>query len=249
MKEHYFIDNIHIMTDYMGGWENQFKVVGWYDCKTDKYFNPDEVKELFYQGEAENVGISEDGTLYMENCWLDVRTAFSIICGIPFGVDNKHLNLVNYAYKMGWATQYPTSIKMFSGTKFLIINQNHTYTIKYVIDKEKYVNPCVEFIEKICVGAIKSLELSDNCGEISFDKNNLSLIIHGIPYHDVYQRILIDRIRDLDLELLISNPNIVNFSNVLHACKDWCRDCGQYHWIKENPIKDAKKSNVYWYDK
>ena len=262
--KHYFIDNIYIMTDYMGGWTNQYKEIGWYDSKSGKYFNLDEVREIFNQGEAENVGIRKDGTLYMKSCWLDARTAFSVICGIPFDVDKKHLNLINYAYKMGWATKKQIPIQIYMRTKTLDINKDCTYTIRYIIDKEKYTSPCIEFVEKICVGKVKRLKNQTHyyhhdgikekvheflCGEVSFDRENLTLIINDIPYSDIFKRNLIDAIRNLDLELLISNPNIVNFSNVLSACHDWCRDCGQYHWIGDYNKEKEENSNVYWYDK
>lgn len=262
MKKHYFIDTIHIMTDYMGGWSNQWKEVGWYDDRTEKYFNPDEVKEIFLQGQADNVNIDEDGNLYMEKHWLDARTAFSIICGIPFGVTDKYENLLSYAKKEKWITETPIPIQMYSGTKTLQINDNNTYTIKYTLDKNKYNSPNIDFIRKICVGKINKLKNSVylychdgiqesknwfTCGEVIFDSKNLTLVINDIPYSEVYKRELIDVIRNLDLELLVSNRNIVNFSNVLSACKNWCRDCGQYHWIDESP--EDKNSNIYWYDK
>lgn len=264
MKKYYFIDSIHAMTDYMGGWNDQWKEIGWYDSKSGKYFNPDEVREIFNRGETDNVGIREDGSLYMKSKWLDARTAFSVICGIPFNADNKYLNLVDYAYKMGWITKEPMPIQMYMGTKMLDINKDCTYTIKYIIDKEKYVDLCVEFIEKICVGKIKRLKshthyyLHDGieekiydftCGEVTFDRDNLTLVINNIPYSEVHKRNLIDAIRNLDLELLIGNSNIVNFSNVLSACHDWCRDHGQYHWIGDYNKEKEENSNVYWYDK
>lgn len=260
----YFIDNIHVMTDYMGGWSKQWKEIGWYDQNSKAYFNPDEVKEIFNQGEADNVGIGDDGSLYMKSCWLDARTAFSIICGIPFDVDEKYTNLLSYAKKIGWVTENPIPIQMYSGTKMLVINEDGTYTVKYVLDGSKYIDPCVEFIEKICVGKIKRLKNSTytyrsngveekryyfTCGEVIFDKDNLTLIIKDIPYSEVYKRELIDAIRNLDLELLVANSNIVNFSNVLSACHDWCRDHGQYHWLGENRNEKQKESNVYWFDK
>ena len=65
----------------------------------------------------------------------------------------------------------------------------------------------------------------------------------------MYKRELIDAIRNLDLELLMANSNIVNFSNVLSACHDWCRDSGQYHWIDDYHKEKEENSNVYWYEK
>lgn len=261
----YFIDNTHVMTDYMGGWDDQWREIGWYDNNSKMYFNPDEVKEIFDNGEAENVGIREDGSLYMKTCWLDARTAFSIICGIPFNVSEKNENLLSYAKKVGWITESPIPIKMYSGTKELIVNEDGTFAIKYTLDKGKYKSPNTEFLKKICVGGIKRLKNKTytsyhddikekkyyfSCGEVDFDEDSLTLIINNIPYSEVYKRDLIDAIRNLDLELLMSNYNIVNFSNVLSACHDWCRDYGQFHWIGEDRTEESEKhSNVYWYDK
>lgn len=260
----YFIDNTHVMTDYMGGWDDQWREIGWYDSNSKMYFNPDEVKEIFDNDEAENVGIREDGSLYMKTRWLDARTAFSIICGIPFGVSEKNENLLSYAKKVGWVTESPIPIKMYSGTKELIVNEDGTFAVKYILDRDKYKSPNTEFLKKICVGKIKRLKNKTYicyrncteervhyfyCGNVDFDKENLTLIINDIPYSEVYKRNLIDAIRNLDLELFISNPNIVNFSNVLSACHDWCRDYGQFHWIGNRNEEKEENSNVYWYDK
>ena len=260
----YFIDNTHVMTDYMGGWDDQWREIGWYDKNSNAYFNQDEVREIFDNGEADNVGIREDGSLYMKTCWLDARTAFSIICGMPFDVSEKDKNLLSYAKKVGWITESPIPIKMYSGTKELVVNEDSTFTIKYIIDREKYKKPNAEFFKKICVGKIKRLKNKTyicyrncteervhyfSCGNVDFDEENLTLIINDIPYSEVYKRDLIDAIRNLDLELFMSNPNIVNFSNVLSACHDWCRDYGQFHWIGNRNEEKEENSNVYWYDK
>ena len=260
----YFIDSTHVMTDYMGGWSDQWREIGWYDKNSNVYFNPDEVMEIFQRGDADNVGIREDGSLYMMSYWLDARTAFSIICGIPFDTHEEDGNLVSYAKKMGWVTENPIPIQMYTGTKILLINDDGTYTVKYILDRSKYIDPCAEFIEKICVGKIKRLKNKTYsyyhdgikekkyyfaCGEVTFDRENLTLIIDKIPYSDVYKRELIDTIRNLDLELLMANSNIVNFSNVLSACHDWCRDSGQYHWIGDYHKEKEENSNVYWYEK
>ena len=126
----YFIDNTHVMTDYMGGWTDQWIEIGWYDCKSDSYFNLDEVKEIYEKGEADNVGVREDGSLYMKSNWLDARTAFSIICGIPFGVHDEDENLLSYAKKIGLVKENPIPIQMYSGTKYLEIREDGLYTIK-----------------------------------------------------------------------------------------------------------------------
>lgn len=260
----YFIDNIHVMTDYMGGWNDQWIEIGWYDDQSHSYFNLDEVKEIYEKGEADNVGIREDGSLYMKSKWLDARTAFSIICGIPFGVHSENENLLVYAKKIGLVKENPIPIRMYSGTKYLEIREDGLYTVKYTLDKSKFFDPVVDFIEKMCVGRIKRLKNRTytychggvneekhyfTCGNVSFDKNNLTLIIDKIPYEQVYKRELIDSIRNMDLEFLISNSNLVNFSNVLSACHDWCRDHGQFHWIGDYNKEKEENSNVYWFNK
>lgn len=260
----YFIDNIHVMTDYMGGWKDQWIEIGWYDNQSNSYFNLDEVQKMYENGEAENVGIREDGSLYMKTQWLDARTAFCIICGIPFDVDKKNENLLLYAKKIGLVKDEPIPIKMYSGTKYLEIREDGLYTIKYALDKSKFSDPVVEFIEKMCVGRIKRLKGRTynyyhdgikeekhyfTCGEVSFNEESLTLIIDEIPHTEVYKRELIDSIRNMDIEFLISNSNLVNFSNVLAACHDWCRDHGQYHLLGDYTERREEKSNVYWFDK
>lgn len=260
----YFIDDIHVMTDYMGGWCDQWVTVGWYDSNSNHYFNLDEVKEIYNKGEADNVDISDDGTLYMKSRWLDARTAFSIICGIPFKVANNHQNLLDYCVNHDLITPNPIPIKMYSGTKYLDILGNGNYRIRYQLDSSQFDSPVHTFIEKMCVGRIKRLKAQNyeshhdgvkeikyvfHCGEVSYNPDTFTLVIDEIPYDDVYSESLIDSIRNLDLEFLISNSSKVNFSNVLSACKDWCRDHGQYHWIGESRYKDESKSTVYWFDK
>ena len=51
------------MTDYMGGWSDQWIEIGWYDDQSHSYFNLEEVKEIYEKGEADNVGIREDESL------------------------------------------------------------------------------------------------------------------------------------------------------------------------------------------
>lgn len=263
-EKKYFIDHIHAMTDYMGGWSDQWVEIGWYDKKSDRYFNLDEVKELFKKGETENVGRDENGELYMKQYWADARTAFTIICGIPFEVEEDHSNLLTYAKSVGLVKGKPEPVKMLSGTKYLECNQDGTYTVKYQLDKTKFGKPNAEFIKKIAVGSINKLKGATytyyhdsikeihsyfRCGPVLFNEDTLILSITNISDNDVYKREFIDCIRDLDLEFLMSNSSLVNFSNVLCACQNWCRDKGQYHWIGESSEEDEKRSNLYWYDK
>mgnify|MGYP003307230003 CR=1 FL=1 len=176
----------------------------------------------------------------------------------------KNENLLSYAKKVNWVTESPIPIKMYSGTKELIVNENGTFTVKYILDKDKHKSFNTEFLKKICIGKIKRLKNKTYicyrncteerayyffCGNVEFDEENLVLIINDIPYSEVYKRDLIDAIRDLDLELLMSNSNIVNFSNVLSACHDWCRDYGQFHWIGNRNEEKEENSNIYWYNK
>lgn len=260
----YFIDSTHVMTDYMGGWSNQWIEIGWYDNRTNSYFNLDEVKYFFEKGETENVGQNEDGSLYMKSYWLDARTAFTIVCGIPFNTSESNQNLLEYAKSIGLVHEQPIPIKMFSGTKMLLVKANDLFNVQYKINKDVYKQFNQEWIEKLCIGKIKRIKLATHeyhhdgiienvsdfmCGDISFDSNNRMLTIHDIPKNEICKRILIDAIRNLDIEILIANHGIVNFSNVLSACRDYCLDCDQPHWIGEKFDDYKKKSNLYWYDK
>lgn len=248
-----FIDTIHLMTDRMGGWLNQWVEIGWYDQNSNQYFNPDEVRKIYDEGQAENVKEDENGKLYMCSQWMDARTAFNVVCGIPFRVSEKNQNLLDYAKKIGVVCEQPVPIEMFSGVKTLEINSDGTYNVVYTIKTENYEKISVNMFRRVCVGSILRLIHSKNtefiCKDVYFDDDRVALVINGISSDSVASREFIDNLRNLDLELLIANSNLVNYSNVIAACDYLCRDLGQYHWIKETEKEGKEKSNIYWYEK
>lgn len=262
----YFIDNTHVSTDAAGSRQNQWPEIGWYDSNSGKYYNPDEVKEIFDAGEAENVGKRDDGSLYMKTEWLDARTAFNTVCGIPFGVREGQENLVEYAKKIGLVTDEPVPVKMFSGIKTMNINEDGTYDIQYTVDKiigEIYYS---SYIMKICLGSINKLRNSTiryydgkhpggelrwpfKCKDASFDEDTLVLEIKGIDEQYMMKTDLTHTLRLLDLELYVANSRLFDRHDIFHAATQFARDYGQSHWLHENRHKDETKLNTYWWDK
>lgn len=260
----YFCDNISVITDRMGGWNSQCIDVGWYDKESSQYYNLDEVRKLYDAGETLNVSKREDGTLFMDTCWLDFRTAFTVVCGIAFGEYENFPNLYEYAKNHNIVTSEPQQIRMYAGTKQLLI-ENGKYSIEYKIHDSIWshiVDHNEEFIRKICIGKINKLRhkyttiyFSDNkqckkhhliCSDVSFDDR--TLLISDINSEYVGSTNLIDAIRILDLQILMSLTDQVDFSDIHSAVYDMCLNLGQPHWmgIQDDTLED---SDVYWYDK
>lgn len=65
-----FVDKIYIITDEMDSYSGNTDVIGWYDSNGRKYYSPDEIKELYENGETENVFIDPSGKLNMRQTWL-----------------------------------------------------------------------------------------------------------------------------------------------------------------------------------
>ena len=266
MKEIDFRNNIYIKTDYMGSfYGDQCKIVGWKDYANNKYYNLDEVKELYKTGKAgENVIQKDDGKLYMKTQHCSFISIGNIVCGILVNKDRngENKNLFDYAEKQGWITQKPRPIKMTSFKKELEINEDGTYNIILSLFKEKFEDLfSYDYLEKICIGAIKKLkynfsivvgkeiELNKtyNCGEIIFDKEKLQIIIKNIDNKSIGKETKI--IRSLDLELAINYTNKYNSYDIIQAVFELIRDTGQYHWLNEEESEKEKESNVFWYDK
>lgn len=262
----YFIDNTHVSTDAAGPHKDQWPEIGWYDDNSGKYYNLDEVQELFDAGETENVGKRDDGSLYMKRCWLDARTAFRTVCGIPFGVNSEENNLLQYAKKIGLVTDEPVPVKMMSGIKTMAINKDGTYTIYYTLNKVMGEIYYPSYLMKICVGCINKLrnytiryydgkhpggqlKWPFKCKDVSFDEDNLILIIDGIDKKYMSRDDLTHTLRKLDLELYVANSRIFNMHDIFAATTQFIRDNGQFHWLNEDRSKDEDKSNTYWWDK
>lgn len=262
----YFIDNTHVCTDATGPQCDQTPEIGWYDSNSNKYYNLDEVKEIFESGEADNVGKRDDGSLYMKTCWLDFRLAFRTVCGIPFGVDEDDQNLLEYAKKIGIVTDEPVPVKMFSGIKTLTVNEDGTYSIQYKVDKIMREIYYPSYLMKICLGSINKLRNHTiryydgkhpggelrwefKCKDASFDEDNLVLTIDGIDKQYMSKGDLTHTLRLLDLELYVANARLFDRQDIFHAATQFARDYGQSHWLKEDRHKDEEKLNTYWWDK
>lgn len=265
MSKKHFIDNTYVLTDLQGSLPDQRFEIGWFDSKSCRYFNPDEVQELFELGETENVAKGPDGKLYMKEMYLDFRVAFQVVCGIPFGADESDKNLLDYARKVGLVTDKPVPIEMYCGIKSLEIRDDGLYNIKYQFKENWFSNKTsLDFVAKMTVGRINRLRSLTykyltkegeedrhyfECEKVGFDKNSLVLSIQGISKQYVCCKEITSQIRNMDLEFLVSNYEKVDFYSLLTACKDWCRDYGQYHWLNEIPKDSKELTNTYWYDK
>ena len=254
-----FVDKIYIITDEMDSYSGNTDVIGWYDSNGRKYYNPDEIKELYENGETENVFIDPSGKLNMRQTWLVFRVSFTVQCGIPFGNYDKYPNLLEYAKKVGIVANNPRPIKMLAGIK--TVNEYYgeygegptgTYKITYKINDDVVSSFNQEYLTKIVNGFINRITQDNSlisiCNKCEYYEWTHTIYIYGVSEKDMEKSELIREFKVFDMELLMLKSN--NFTTIMNACKMACRDQGQYHWIKEKGTEnDEKKSNYYWYDK
>ena len=254
-----FVDKIYIITDEMDSYSGNTDVIGWYDSNGRKYYSPDEIKELYENGETENVFIDSSGKLNMRQTWLVFRVAFTVQCGIPFGDYDKYPNLLEYAKKVGIVANNPRPIKMLAGIK--TVNEYYgeygegptgTYKITYKINDDVVSSFNQEYLTKIANGFINRITQDNSlisiCNKCEYYEWTHTICIYGVSEKDMEKSELIREFKVFDMELLMLKSN--NFTTIMNACKMACRDQGQYHWIKEKGTEnDEKKSNYYWYDK
>ncbi len=254
-----FVDKIYIITDEMDSYSGNTDVIGWYDSNGRKYYNPDEIKELYENGETENVFIDPSGKLNMRQTWLVFRVSFTVQCGIPFGNYDKYPNLLEYAKKVGIVANNPRPIKMLAGIK--TVNEYYgeygegptgTYKITYKINDDVVSSFNQEYLTKIVNGFINRITQDNSLISIynkcEYYEWTHTICIYGVSEKDMEKSELISEFKVFDMELLMLKSN--NFTTIMNACEMACRDQGQYHWIKEKGTEnDEKKSNYYWYDK
>lgn len=254
-----FDDKIYVITDEMDAYRGHTEAVGWFDSKGRKYYNLDEVQELYENEETENVFVNPDGKLSMRQTWLVFRIAFTVQCGIPFGDYDKYPNLLEYAKKVGIVANNPRPIKMLAGIK--TVNEYYgeygegptgTYKITYKINDEVVSSFSQGYLTKIANGFINRITQGNNLISL-YDKCEYyewthTIYIYGVSEKDMEKSELIEEFKVFDMELLMLKSN--NFATIMDAYKMACRDQGQYQWIKEKGTEDdEKKSNYYWHDK
>lgn len=200
----------------------------------------------------------------MDTCWLDFRCAFTVVCGIAFGNYTEFSNLYEYAKNHNIVTATPKSIRMYAGTKQLLIHDNK-YSIQFTIhdsiwsqatekDKEFICKMSVGKFNKLCHKSSKIYISKDNqyekyhlvCSNVFF--TDRTLFISDIDPKYIGSKKFMDEIRWLDLQILMSLTDQINFSDIHSAVYNMCLNLGQAHWMGLQTDMN-EESDVYWYDK
>lgn len=256
-KKHYF-NEIRVITDEMDSHRYLEKVIGWYEfnCKKGKYYNLDDIRTLYENGETENVVELSDGQLYIRKSIFDSCITFTVQCGIPFGL--YYPNLLEYAKKVGIVTNNPRPVKMFAGIKSVNEyygksgkRQTTTYEITYKINHDVVYGLNKDYLSKIANGFIN--RITQDIGLISsyeyckYYDETYTISICGLSSEDMEKIELIEEFKSFDIELLMLKSN--DLVVITQAYRMACRDLNKYRWICEEKDSDEKKSNCYWWDK
>lgn len=217
-----------IMTDRMGGWNNQELRLAWEGDGKDRdtiSISPDEAEILFEKGLLKYVQRDYKGNLYIPTYYCDVREFDgAIVCGMLSPSSIMRNGIREYTKKMGYILDKPTPVEMFNGTKSLICNENGTYKITYKWSDEvlgKFNMEAVqhftrrfwkrEFDEaRACFSDKKFYESPIlTVSEKEFSVDNMS-------EKETFDRISIDAFREYDIQLKLLSPAIDRV-NVLKA--------------------------------
>lgn len=195
-------DERTIITDRMGPWNEQDVVLTW-EGDSDAgnvSLTPDEVEILFEKNLIKNVVRGENG-LYQKSVYADIRTYNgAIVCGImaPSTRAGLRQEILDYARKMEYVTEAMTPVKMFTGTKSLILNEDGTYSIFF------------SWYDKVAVDFNQEL---DEFTRNFFRNQAVEIVSNGILMYnltenEVFSRENIDIWRDYDIQLYYLRPRI-----------------------------------------
>lgn len=195
-------DERTIITDRMGAWNEQDVVLTWEGNSNRGIVSitPDEVEVLFAKGLIRNVIRGENGKLYEKTTYLDIRSFDrAIVCGIlaPSTRANLRQEIFDYAKKMGYVTDTMTPVKMFSGTKSLILNTDGTYSIFF-----GWHDSVLKEINQELLHKFTKVFFSNHSAEV---KSNGVLMVN-LSEDIVFSRENIDTFREYDIQLLYLNP-------------------------------------------
>lgn len=261
-------NNIHVNTDSFGCFQDEWPSLGFVNYgEGKKYYSYDEVEDLILNNKIDENEFwrDEDGVLRLKESYCSACTCFDIVCG-KIVHETKHDNLVEYAKKIGLVSDEFRVVKGWFGNKFIRENEDSTYDMTYTLTKE-YKGMNLNFVEKVCVGAIKKLagdrrrihgkdgvEVTRyfKCEEVYFDKDTKVLHINKIPKNYITGEIT-NVIKKLDLELWILFNKDKEWSRFFTTSIAAVRDCGQHHWFdrlyKDTSEKNQKECNLRWFDR
>lgn len=261
-------NDIHAETDSFGSFQDEWVSLGFVNYgEGKKYYSYDEIEDLILNKEIDENEFwrDKDGILRLKESYCSACTCFDIVCGKIIH-ETKHDNLLEYAKKIGLVSDEFRIIKGWFGDKFIRENEDSTYDMTYTFTKE-YKGMDLNFVEKVCVGAIKKLagkrrricskneekvEKYFECDEVYFDKDTKILHINKIPKKYITGEIT-SVIRGLDLELWILFNEDKEWSRFFNASIAAVRDCGQHHWFnnlfKKTNEENKKETNLKWFDK
>ena len=261
-------NNIHADTDSFGCFKDEWPSLGFVNYGEGKrYYSYDEVEDLISNNKIDRNEFwrDKDGALRLKESYCSACTCFDIVCGKVIH-ETKYDNLLEYAKKIGLVSDEFRIIKGWFGDKFIRENEDSTYDMTYTFTKE-YEGMNLNFVEKICVGAIKRLagdrrkihsesgvkvEKYFECEEVYFNKETRVLHINKIPKKYITGEIT-HVIKNLDLELWILFNKDKEWTRFLDASIAAVRDCGQHHWFyrlcKDTSEENQKKCNLEWFDR
>lgn len=260
-----FVTDIHVKSDEIVDDEYMTDyVVGFYNKESKSYYNLDEVDDLYNRGLLSNVIKDEISCkLHLEETYLDYRTAFQVICGLPFGKSiSRHQNLLDYCYNHNITKKESTPVEMTNGTKYLNILPDDKYTLIYEVDSEVWKSLArdqQQLFKKICIGKFNSLRFkptvvisSDNSKKEIYTLNfedihfiNRSLVVESIDKSSMSSDSLIYSFIDLDMQLSLLQMSQNTRRCVFNASKNFCKNILHPNYLKMSG--NNEDSDIYWY--
>lgn len=226
-------DKRTIITDRMGSWNEQNVVLTWegHSDKGSVSITPDEVEGLFTNGLTKNVVRGENGTLYEEFTFSDIRTfGRAIVCGIlaPSIQKNLRHEILEYAKKMGYVTNTMTPVEMFSGTKSLICNTDGTYSIFF-----RWHDNILKKINQKFLYTFTRNFFSNYPIEIKSD----GILMANLSENEVFSRENIDIFRVYDIQLFYISPDFDKKLLLRAVMKIAFMGCWPFHILREGQFE------------
>lgn len=229
------------------------------------YFSLDEAEEIYDKKLAtENLYKDENGHLHLKNNYLQQRTAFTVVNGMPScGFEDEMTRpLIEYAKRFYLVYDCIVPVNMLCGIKMLSV-ANNKYIFTYTVDRTKIIsnfNP--DFIEQLCIGIIKrsanyftayshddikEKQYDFKCSCVNFNANDLKLTF-TVDKNTAFSTNCIAIIKSLDAELFVSLNKWVNNEILTQAVHYMIIDSGQQYMISKDN-EDIKSMNIYWANK
>lgn len=257
----HFIENIHCFTDQVGDPDKYNPVIGFYSDSEHKYYNLDEVKELYGKNQTSNV-FEDKNKLCLKENWLTYHCPITISCGmIANNVDDRYRSLVDYCYTHHICYDSPKQVNMICGIKVLEYDSQGKKCIRYSINDYTYNemdDTDRSYFKKIAQGKMNKLrykytKLYKNravekkymlmCDNVEVDSRNV--IIYGISDESFQSESFIHAIQELDLQVWMNRYHFVNFRQLFHAAQIEYANRGHSSKLKYITQED---SDIYWFN-